>query len=186
VGLFSRWFGPRGPQLRDCVWTDGAACLRGLETQVQADLDQRRAVLLLARSGVDLSTLAQTLSARSPTIADNSYATGDLLAALASPGALGLSRPDDLRPAAPRPGTRAAVAVHVRARDARRSGDARLLELLAPFAPTVVVFHHALDDELLRAHTRSLGPLLEKLGMTAGEAIESPVLTRALQRAQRD
>ena len=122
----------------------------------------------------------------SPKVADDGYAAADLLDALATPGALGLSRTDALRPATARAGTRAPLAVHVRGRDPRRSGDERLLGLLAPFAPTVIVFHHALDDELLRAHTRQLAPLMEKLGMRPEQAIESPMLTRALQRAQRD
>jgi len=188
VGLFSRWFGPRGPQLRDCVWRDAAACLRGLESRVQRDLERGHAVLLLTRSGVDLSALAQSLATRSPKVADDGYATTDLLAALATRGALGLSRPDALRPAAARSNgaSRASLAVHVRARDLRRSGDARLLSLLEPFAPTSIVFHHALDDELLRAHTRQLAPLLQKLGLGQDEAIESRVLSRALERAQRD
>jgi hypothetical protein len=188
MGLLARWWGrPRGPQLRDCVWTDAAACLRGLASRAQQDLDRGHAVLLLTRSAIDLSTLAQALAARAPRIADDGYATGDLLATLATPGALGLSHTDALRPGAARPGgSRAPLAVHVRGRDARRSADARLATLLEPFAPVHVVFHHALDDALLRAHTRQLAPLLQALGLRPDEPIESPVLTRALQRAQRD
>jgi hypothetical protein len=116
-------------------------------------------------------------------VLDDAHATADLLA---TPAALGLSRPDALRPGPARAsGTRTTLAVHVRGRDARRSGDARLLSLLAPFAPASVTFHHALDDELLRAHTRQLAPLLQALGLRPDQSIENATVSRALQRAQR-
>ena len=69
--------------------------------------------------------------------------------------------------------------------DPRRSADRRLLDLLAPWSPARVVFHHSLDDALLRPHARQLQPLLEQLGWRGEEAIASPLLTRAIERAQR-
>lgn len=185
-GWFSRWFGARGPGIRDRVWLDAAACTAGLQAQVGTALDLGDAVLLLVRSAVDLPVHAQALASRQPRVADDSYATVDLQGGLARAGALGLSRVDALRPvpkgAAAR---RVALQVHVRARDPRRSADARLLELLAPFAPATIVFHHALDDALLREHARALQPLLRSLQMSPQEPIDSPLLTRAIQRAQR-
>ena len=185
--MFGRWFGRAGPAVHDRVWRDAAACDQGLAAQIGLALDQGQAVLLLLRSMVDLPVHAQALAARRPQIADDGYAVSDLLTALVQPGALGLSRTDVLRPVAPAQNSarRVPLEIHVRGRDARRSADDRLLDLLAPFAPTTIVFHHALDDDLLRQHARQLEPMLRALGMDPREAIESTLLTRALQRAQR-
>ena len=189
AGWLGRWFGPRGPAIRDRVWLDSAACTAGLQAQVEAALDQGEAALVLLRSAIDLPVFVQALAARHPRVADDAYAAADLQAELARPGALGLSRTDALRTiAAARGGTRRTplqVQVHVRARDPRRSADARLVDLLAPFAPTTIVFHHALDDDLLREHTRALEPLLRSMKLSPQEAIDSPLLTRAIQRTQR-
>jgi hypothetical protein len=186
-GWFSRWFGPRGPEIRDRVWLEAAACTAGLQAQVGTALDLGDAVLLLVRSAVDLPVHAQALAARQPRIADDGYATADLQGELARAGAFGLSRVDAMRPL-PRTtagARRAPLQVHVRARDPRRSADARLLDLLAAFAPATIVFHHALDDALLREHARALQPLLRSLQVSPQEPIDSPLLTRAIQRAQR-
>lgn len=186
-GWLSRWFGPRGPEVRDRVWLDATACTAGLHAQVGAALDLGDAVLLLVRSAVDLPVHAQALASRQPRIADDGYATADLQGELARDGALGLSRVDALRPL-PRvtAGARsAALQVHVRARDLRRGNDARLLDLLASFAPATIVFHHALDDALLREHAKALQPLLRSLQVSPQEPIDSTLLTRAIQRAQR-
>ena len=186
-GWFSRWFGRRGPEVRDRVWLDAAACTAGLLAQAGAAQDQGDAVLVLVRSAIDLPECAQAFAARQPRVADDSYAAADLRGELARFGALALSRVDVLRPlpALPRAAPRTALQVHVRARDPRRSADARLLDLLDPFAAATIIFHHALDDALLREHARALQPLLRSLHVSPQEAIDSPLLTRAIQRAQR-
>lgn len=185
--MFGRWFGRRGPAVRDRVWRDGPACDHGLAAQVGLELDQGQCVLLLVRSAVDLPAFVQALAARAPRVADDAYAAADLQAAFTRPGVLGITRPDVLRPIAAARGALRPVPlhVHVRARDARRSADERLLTLLVPFAPASIVFHHGLDDALLQAHTRQLEPMLRALGMDPRQAIDSPLLTRVLQRAQR-
>ena len=67
----------------------------------------------------------------------------------------------------------------------RARGLAGSGSLLRSRSPARVVFHHSLDDALLRPHARQLQPLLEQLGWRGEEAIASPLLTRAIERAQR-
>jgi hypothetical protein len=186
-GWLSRWSGRRGPDVRDRVWLDASACTAGLLAQAGAAQDQGDAVLVLVRSAIDLPAYAQAFASRQPRVADDSYAAADLRGELLREGALALSRVDVLRPlpGLPPGASRAALQVHVRARDPRRSADARLLALLEPFAPATIAFHHALDDGLLREHARALQPLLRPLHVPPQEAIDSPLLTRAIQRAQR-
>jgi hypothetical protein len=185
--MFSRWF-QRALPVEDRVWTDAAACQRGLRAEVERALDEGQAVLLLLRSLTDEADFARELASRSPALGRDRFAADDLQAQLHRRGALGVCSVDSLRPlAATRTAAQrsAPLQVHVLARDARRSGDQKLLGLLEAWAPTRVVFHHSLDDTLLRTHAVHLQPLLQKLGLSADEAITSPLLSRAIERAQR-
>jgi hypothetical protein len=186
--MFGRWF-QRSLPVEDRVWTNVAARTRGLRADVERALDGGQAVLLLLRSLTDEADFARELAARSPVLGHDRFAADDLQAELHRPGALGVCTVDALRPlAATRTtghGRQAALQVHVLARDGRRSVDRRLLDLLTPWAPALVAFHHSLDDALLRTHAAHLQPLLQKFGLAAEEAIVSPLLTRAIERAQR-
>ncbi|MFC5576985.1 hypothetical protein ACFPOA_03015 [Lysobacter niabensis] len=187
--MFGRWF-QRSLPVEDRVWTDAAARTRGLRADVERALDGGAAALLLLRSQTDEADFARELVARSPVLGHDRFAADDLQAALQRPGALGVCSVDALRPLATTgtaagSGKRAPLQVHVLARDARRSADRKLLDLLTPWTPARVVFHHSLDDALLRTHATHLQPLLQKLGLAADEAIASPLLTRAIERAQR-
>jgi hypothetical protein len=187
--MFGRWF-QRSLPVEDRVWTDATARARGLRTDVERGLDDGQAVLLLLRSMTDEADFARELAERAPALGHDRFAADDLHTELHRPGALGVCTVDALRPlAAPRTaaghGNRTPLQVHVMARDARRSADRKLLDLLTPWAPALVAFHHSLDDALLRTHAVHLQPLLQKFGLAAGEAIVSPLLTRAIERAQR-
>jgi hypothetical protein len=187
--MFGRWF-QRSLPVEDRVWTDAAACTRGLRADVERALDGGQAVLLLLRSLTHEADFARELAPRSPALGHDRFAADDLQAALQRPGTLGVCSVDALRPlSATRTsagsGKRASLQVHVLARDAQRSADRKLLKLLTPWAPARVVFHHSLDDALLRTHAAHLQPLLKKLGLAKDEAIASPLLTRAIERAQR-
>ena len=182
--MFGRWF-QRALPTEDRVWQDGPARDRGLRRQVETAVRGATPVLLLARSGTDLGDLAHDLAGCAPAVADDRFAASDLQPHLRQPGALGLSTVDALRPvAAAGGGRRTGLQVHVVARAARRSDDRRLLDLLAPWAPALVVFHHALDDPLLRAHAARIQPLLQRLGHAPDEPIASPYLARALAKVQ--
>jgi hypothetical protein len=187
TGIIGRWF-QRALPVEDRVWSDDDARVRGLRADVERALDGGQAVLLLLRSLTDEADFAHALAARSPARGYDRFAADDLYARLHRPGALGVCTVDALRPvAATRSTTGAptALQVHALARDGRRSADRKLLDLLTPWAPALVAFHHSLDDALLRPHAVPLQPLLQKLGLTADEAIISPLLTRAIERAQR-
>lgn len=180
--MFGRWF-QRAPPVEDRVWLDAAGRDRGLRAQVELAL-AAAPVLLLLRSRTDLADAARALAACSPVVADDRFAASDLQPQLTTPRALGLSTVDALRPLAAAGGRRTPLQVHVVARAARRTDDRRLLELLGPWAPARVVFHHALDDALLRPHAGALQPLLARLGLRPDEPIDSPLLGRAIARAQ--
>jgi hypothetical protein len=182
--MFGRWF-RRAVPVEDRVWIDAAACARGVRAQVEQALRQRGSVLLLARSYTDREDLARELAAHAPRVGSDRFAADDLRTHLRTPGTLGVACVDDLRPTAAGASRPESFEVHVRGRDPRRAADRALVELLAAWAPARIVFHHALDDALLRAHAASLQPLLHKLGMRADEPIVSPLLTRAIERAQR-
>lgn len=188
AGLLERWF-RRAPSIdgrvEDCVWADAPACALGVRAQVAHALQLHGAVLLLARSMTDREDLARDLAAHAPRIGSDRFAASDLQAHLRTPAALGLATVSDLRPVAAATGAQAALQIHVLGRSARRDEDRALLALLAPWTPARVVFHHSLDDALLRPHAGALQPLLEKLGWRSDEPIASPLLSRAIERAQR-
>lgn len=186
--MFGRWF-QRPPSLdervEDRVWTDAAACARGLRAQVEQTLAARNAVLVLTRSLIERENLARDFSHRVLRVGGDRFAAPDLQQHLRSPAALGLACVGDLRAVAATTGQTAPLQVHVRGRSTSRSEDRALLDLLRPWAPARVVFHHAIDDALLQPHTGTLQPLLEKLGWRPDEPIVSQLLTRAIARAQR-
>ncbi|GAB3358893.1 hypothetical protein [Lysobacter tyrosinilyticus] len=186
--MFGRWFQRAlsiDKRVEDRVWTDAAACDRGLRAQVAQALSARNAVLVLTRSLTEREDLARDLSTRVLRVGGDRFAAADLQQHLRSPAALGLACIGDLRATAASTGQTAPLQVHIRGRGTRRSEDRALLDLLAPWAPAQVVFHHAIDDPLLQSHTATLQPLLEKLGWRPDEPIAGPLLTRAIARAQR-
>jgi len=186
--MFGRWF-RRSASIDQCVedrvWTDATACTQGVRAQVAQALAGRDAVLLLTRSLTEREDLARELSNHAPLVGGDRFAAPDLQQHLRAPATLGLACVADLRATAASTGQTAPLQVHVRGRSNRHSEDRALLDLLAPCAPARVVFHHSLDDALLRPHASTLQPLLEKLGWRADEPIASQLLTRAIARAQR-
>lgn len=188
AGLFDRWFRRSAPiarRVEDRVWADAPACARGVRAQVARALQTGDAVLLLARSMTDREDLARDLATHAPRIGGDRFVASDLQSHLRSRAAFGLALVSDLRPTARATGATTALQVHVLARGARGDEDRTLLALLAPWSPARVVFHHSLDDALLRSHAVALQPLLQKLGLDPDEPIASPLLTRAIERAQR-
>jgi hypothetical protein len=182
--VFAGWFSPTIPT-EDRVWLDAAACTRGLQRDVTQALDQGHAVLLLLRNGTHMTDMAQALAERTPKVCDDRYAATDLRPHLAVSSALGISMVEALRPLPAADDRTTPLHVHIRSRGDRRSDDHRLLEALKAWAPASIVFHHALDDRLLRDHTSALKPLLARLGLGADEAVSSAMIGRAIQRVQR-
>lgn len=167
------------------MWIDANACAAGLRGQVTQALRQRVPVLLLVRTRTDRENVARDLAAHAPLVGDDRFASDALQRHLRNPGALGLACVDDLRSTATTTAAKpASLQVHVSGRDAHRSEDLELIELLGRWAPAMIAFHHALDDALLRSHAGVLQPLVRKLGMRPDEPVVSPFVTRAIERAQ--
>lgn len=186
--MFGRWFRRSASidkRVEDRVWTDAAACDQGLRAQVAQALAGRNAVLVLTRSLVEREDLARDFSTHVLRVGSDRFAASDLQQHLRAPAALGLACTDDVRATAASTGRSAPLQVHIRGRSPRRSEDRALLDLLVPWAPARVVFHHSLDDALLKPHAGALQPLLDKLGWRPDEPIASPLLARAIARAQR-
>lgn len=185
--MFAGWFSPSFPT-QDRVWLDAAACTRGLQRDVTRALrDDGVAVLLLLRGTTEVADMARALAGLSPRVCDDRYAAADLQPHLVAAGALGISRVEALRPIPPteaRP-TPTPLQVHVRGRGDRRSDDHRLLEGLKAWMPASIVFHHSLDDRLLRENVATMKPLLGRLGLGADAAVSSALIGRAIQRLQR-
>ncbi|GAB3379838.1 hypothetical protein [Lysobacter fragariae] len=175
-----------GLPVEDRVWLDANACLNGLRGDVERALRFGDAVLLLTQLGSDAGNFAHDLSAHAPRLASDRFAADDLYGQLAGRAALGITTVDSLRPLASKSAapSRAPLQVHVRGRALRRSDDQRLLDLLTPWSPQRVVFHHALDDTLLAQHALKLKPLLQRLGLTPDTPITHASLSRAIVKAQ--
>lgn len=172
--MFGRWF-RRALPVEDRVWIDAAACARGLRAQVEQALRQRAAVLVLARSLTDREDLARGFAAHALRVSGDRFAADDLREHLRSPAALGVACVEDLRATPPTGGKRASpVEIHVRGRSSRRADDRDLIVLLGDWAPVRIVFHHALDDALLKPHAAALQPLLQKLGVKGRRAHRQP------------
>jgi hypothetical protein len=109
---------------------------------------------------------------------------------------------DGLRAQFCRPGSVAVALAHVLSAEAKssstvpveflvcgRSESQAADEAILRFAQLVgtnarVAFHLSLDDVLLKDYVGSLKPLLGRLSLSEDEAISSPMVTRAIARAQ--
>ncbi len=182
--MFAGWFSPKLP-IEDRVWFDADACTRGLQRDVAVALQAGHAVLLLLRGATELADAARALAAHSPKVCDDRYAATDLQSHVMAAAALGITEVEALRPIPTRAARTTPLHVHVRGRGERRSDDDRLLNMLKGWIPATMVFHHALDDRLLRDHAIRLKPLLARLGVGSDEAVSSALVGRTIQRLQR-
>lgn len=171
------------PPVEDWVWLDRDARLAGLRARLGTV--PRHTALVVARDRTTFDDLATALSALDVRGRDGMLDLHAALDLFATPGTLALI---DAHAASKPAATSRAVdlTVHVIGRAARRSDDDRLLAAIGQWHIGRVVVHSSLDDPLLRPHRDQLQPLLQKLGARADEPIDSPMLTQALRRAQRD
>ena len=183
--ILGRLFGRTpAPTQDDLVWADAAARWTGLATTVGAAL-ATQGVLVVVRGGGALDEGLGALASLQPVPASDGYALDDAFAHLAARG-LVVTLADVAERRGPAAAPKPLPAVHVVGRGERRSEEARLLAALQRWHPGPIVFHSALDDRLLREHAAHIAPLLARLGHSRDEPISSPLLARALQRAQRD
>lgn len=187
MGLFDWMRGTRvrpAAPVEDCVWLDGDARLAGLRGRLGAL--PRRSAIVIPRDRNDFDEVATALSALGAQGVDGYLDLHDALDRVRKPGTLALleaARVTSSATPAPRVPD---LVVHVIGRALRRSDDARLFEAIARWHDGRVLVHSALDDPLLRPHAERIEPLLRRLGISADQPIESPLIAQAMRRAQRD
>lgn len=187
MGLFD-WMRPTRARpaapVEDCVWLDGDARLAGLRARLGAL--PRRSAIVIARDRNDFDEVATALSALGAQGVDGTLDLRDALDRVRAPGTLVLLEAARVT-SAPSTGSRVPdLVVHVIGRAMRRSDDTRLFEAIARWHIGRVLVHSALDDPLLRPHADKIEPLLRRLGITADQPIESPLIAQAMRRAQRE
>ncbi|GAB2510012.1 hypothetical protein [Lysobacter humi (ex Lee et al. 2017)] len=174
-GLFRR--SPRAARITR-VWRDAEARLAGLAAEAgRAD----RPMLIAVRDAAALDGVAQALRLPAAAIVDDGYALADALDR--RDGGPYVTRVDGLLRRAPTKGD-AGPQVHVVGVGTGVAEDARLMEALAWHDGPVVV-HAALDDALLARIAPQIGALVDRLGVARDVPIESPLVDRAIERAQR-
>lgn len=174
-GLFRRR--PRTARVTR-VWRDADARLAGLGAEAAA---ADRPLLIAVRDAASLDGVVQALRLPAAAIVDDGYALAD---ALDRPeGGPYVTRVDALLRRVPSDG-RAGPAVHVVSVAACAADDARLLEAMR-WHDGPVTFHCALDDPLLARVAPRIGALVDRLGLDRGAPIVSPLVDRAIERAQR-
>lgn len=182
--MFERLF-HRPLHVEDAVWLDDAARIAGFPRQIVQAASGEAAVLVVVRHGTEIAAIAHSLATQQPLVAEDGFALEELRAALASPGHIGLTLPHllarDSRPMT----ARHAIHAHVLYRADRRADDASLLKHLSAWKISSVTFHNALDDALLRPHAAMLKTLLATLGAETDTPLQSPLISRAIQNAQR-
>lgn len=187
MGLFG-WF--RGTPARvaapieDCVWLDSDARLSGLRARLGGL--PRRPALVVARDRHGLDAIATALSSLGAHGLDGRLDLRTALEHARAPGGLALIDADAVDRATPTAHRIADLTVHVIGRALRRSDDARLFDAIARWHDGRVLVHSALDDALLKPHAEKIEPLLRRMGITADQPVESPLIAQAMRRAQRD
>ncbi len=153
--------------------------------QVLAAADGGDAVLVVVRDSADLSLVLQGLAAKPAVVAEQGWALEDLRRALATPGGIGLT----LAGLPARDGRELQVGhrvhAHVARRATRRADDASLLDALTAWKIAAVTFHNALDDPLLQPHAATVRGLIGMLDAESGEPVQGPLISRAIEKAQR-
>ena len=162
------------------VWRDAEARDAGLAAEVRTASMHAPVVVAVRDAGAE-ERMAVALSDIATRRADSAPALDGELAGTRA-GAVVLTRIDALARA--RPSAQTTPQVHVVGLASRHADDARLLESLAAWIDRAT-FHVALDDPLLRDAAPRLVTLVDRLGLPRDGAIESPMIDRAIERAQR-
>lgn len=188
MSLLSWLFGRRASVLRTTVWFDEASRMRGLERDVQEDLAAGRTVVVVAHFAKSLVEAGEHLAAagvpfRTLSAWQPSPASPTCLALLAK--ALPQPTPGE----SPKAKTGGAATLVVRAVDVhvKESENARLLRFAEwSSVPTEVSASTSLEGPVFATvHKPWLAPMLKSMGMKPDDPIESPMVSRSLQKALR-
>jgi hypothetical protein len=189
MGFLRRLLGGGGDEgatrAADSVWLDHGARMRGIARAAGTLAAEGRSVLVVALSSGALDELAAAAAPLQPKRCVDLFERDALRRHLERPGAVAVVLPGAL----PTDGALAGsvpLELLVCGRNDRRRADeaiARVADILSPDAR--VTFHLALDDPLIARFGSEIGPILGRLGLSADEAIQHPMVTRAIENAQR-
>jgi preprotein translocase subunit SecA len=169
----------------DAVWLDHGARVRGIARAAGALAAEGRSVLVVALALGALDDLAAAAAPLQPKRCVDLFERDALRGHLERPGAVAVALPGALPTDAALAGS-VPLEMLVCGRNDRRRGDeaiARVADILSPDAR--VTFHLALDDPLIAHFGADIKPILERLGLTADEPIQHPMVARAVESAQR-
>lgn len=168
--------------VEDCVWLDSDARLAGLRARLEAL--PRRSALVVTREPGGFDPIATALSALGAKGLDGRLELRDALDHARATGTVALLAAARITGVASTSKPVADLTVHVIGRAMRRSEDDRLFDAIGRWHEGRVIVHSAIDDPLLRPHAERIEPLLRKMGISADQPIESPLIAQAMRRAQ--
>jgi hypothetical protein len=168
----------------DSVWMSGAARLKGIGREVERLAKEGHCLVVVAWTLVTFDELARELEQRKPLRCSDLFGFDRLRGQLTIPGSVAITLANFLSSDV-KPITSVPIDIIVCGRsDSRTNDDAivRFADLIGPNAR--IAFHLSLDDALLKDYIGTLKQLLTRLDVPEDEAISSPLVTRAIARAQ--
>jgi hypothetical protein len=168
----------------DSVWMSGAARLKGIGREVERLAKEGHCVVVVAWTLVTFDELVRELEQRKPLLCRDLFGFDALRGQLTVSGSVAITLANilstDVKPITSVP---VDILVHGR-NDSRTIDDAivRFAYLIGPNAR--IAFHLSLDDTLLKDYVGTLKQLLTRLDVPEDEAISSPMVSRAIARAQ--
>jgi len=137
-------------------------------------LEADRSVVIVALSHAAFEELAGGCSARCPVHCADAFGQDALKATVSKPGGLAIAMSGALSLGLARAGD-AGVDIRVFGRNPTRAADEAIERFADALGPNAhLVFHLSLEDQLLMTSGRTIGPLMEKLGMKADEPMIHP------------
>ena len=168
----------------DCVWMSDAARVEGMRREVERVKAAGSNAVVVAPTMAAFEKMSGTLAPHQPLLCQDRFERGRLQRALQESRAVVVAMPAAL-PTETQADSNARCDFLVYGRDNARSADDAIVRAADLLGTGVrITFHLSLDDALLQQHGKSLKPVLEKLGMSADESVNSPFLSRAIASAQ--
>jgi len=174
----------QAPRGEDSVWMSGAARLKGIGREVERLAKEGHCVVVVAWTLVTFDELVRDLEQRKPLLCRDLFGFDALRGQLTVSGSVAIALANILSTDV-KPLTSVPVDILVYGRnDSRAFDDAivRFADLIG--ANARLAFHLSLDDALLKDYIGTLKQLLTRLDVPEDEAISSPMVTRAIARAQ--
>jgi preprotein translocase subunit SecA len=192
---FWNWFSSRRSfqSLPDKIWLDGEAALAGFLAAVHQQRDSGAIVLVVAHFVDQLEQLLAALEARGEPyrLIDERLTAGALPREASRAGTRLLMAPAEMLVGEPFEASQRDASLHVailvRERHPLRAQDERVEQFAAGVpCETSVEFHVALDDALMHAFAGEwVRGVLQRLGMERNESINSQMVARRIQAAQK-